>query len=214
MKLKLNIPSFLKDIRLSQHQRFIKAVKDSEDIEFINRQLVGCMLNVSDDIVKQIPRKDFNEIAETLTTILQEKPKVQTTIYHNGIKYGLIPDMQEMTVGEQADLDSMYNVYDKRDKCMAVLYRPITAQTNKGYLIEDYTGKEEPLDLTLDVVIGVDGFFLSILNDCMNITLNSIERDQEVRKILQSSDTSGDGHKIFMHSLRTLFSDMKQMLHV
>ena len=212
MQVKIKIPSTLKDIKLSQHQKFIDSVKDSEDVEFINRQMVACLCNIEPETVKQITRKSFNELVNALNKILLEKPEVQTIIKHNGIEYGLIPSMEDMTVGEQADLDSMYGDYSKRQKVMAILYRPITVKSRGKYLIEDYTGKEQPLDLTMDVVMGADVFFCNILKDCMNITMSYI-KDQEVQaKLSKTLELSGVGTRISIHLLEEMFSELTKRL--
>jgi len=213
MKVKIKIPGTLKDIKLSQYQKFINSVKDSEDAEFINRQMVSCLCDIEPETVKQITRSSFNGLVNSLTKILNDKPSIQTIIKHEGKEYGLIPSMEEMTVGEQADLDSMYGDYSKRQKVMAILYRPITVKSKGNYLIEDYTGKEEPLDLTLDVVMGADVFFCNILKDCMNITLNYIKGEEIQAKLSQTLDLSGSGIKIFIASLEETFLNLKEQLN-
>ena len=212
MEVKIKIPSTLKDIKLSQYQKFVETIKDSEDVEFINRQMVSCLMNIELETVKQITRKSFNELVSVLSKLLNEKPEVQTIIKHNGIQYGLIPSMEEMTVGEQADLDSMYGDYSKRQQVMAILYRPITVKTKKGYLIEEYTGKEKPLDLSLDIVLGADVFFCNILKDCMNITLNYIKGEEVQAKISKHLEKNGTGIRISMLSLEEAFLNLKEQL--
>jgi len=213
MKVKLIVPSSLRDIKLSQYQKFIKATKDSDDSEYINRQLIASLCNLTDDLVLKMSRKDYNSILESLLKILEEKPTVQTNIYHNGIKYGLIPDLQNMTVGEQADLDSIYNDYQKRDKVMAILYRPITVESRGNYLIKEYTGEEEPLDLPMDVVKGAEVFFYNILSDCMIITQSYIKDQEAAIKKLPALAKNGTGIKTFMHSLEGMFLNLKEQLN-
>ena len=212
MKVKIKIPSTLKDIKLSQYQKFIDSVKDSEDAEFINRQMVSCLCDIDVNVIKQITRKSFNELVNALNKLLTKKPEVQTIIKHKGKEYGLIPSMEEMTVGEQADLDSMYGDYSKRQKVMAILYRPITVKSRGNYLIEEYTGKEEALDLSLDVVMGADVFFCNILKDCMNITLSYIKGAEVQEKLSQTLQQNGDGIKTFTHSLEAMFLNLKKQL--
>lgn len=212
MKVKIKIPDSLKDIKLSQYQKFIDSVKDSDDAEFINRQMVSCLMNIEHETVKQITRSSFNELVNVLSKLLNEKPTIQTIIKYNGREYGLIPSMEEMTVGEQADLDSMYSDYSKRQKVMAILYRPITVKSRGNYLIEEYTGKEQPLDLTLDVVMGADVFFCDILKDCMNITLNYIKGVEVQAKLSQTLGKNGGGIKTFTASLEETFLNLKEQL--
>jgi hypothetical protein len=213
MNVKIKVPTSLKDIKLSQYQKFLRTTKDNEDAEFINRQLVGIFCNLTDDLVFSMARKDFVNIVNDLSKVLQETPEVQTKFVYNGIKYGLIPSMEEMTVGEQADLDTIYSDYQKRDKVMAILYRPIKLESRGSYLIEDYTGKEEPLDLSMDIVMGADVFFCNIVKDCMSITLNYIKGAEIQAKILPILEKSGIGIKTFTQSLEETFLSLKEQLN-
>jgi hypothetical protein len=213
MNVKIKVPTSLKDIKLSQYQKFLRTTKDNEDAEFINRQLVGIFCNLTDDLVFSMARKDFVNIVNDLSKVLQETPEVQTKFVYNGIKYGLIPSMEEMTVGEQADLDTIYSDYQKRDKVMAILYRPIKLESRGSYLIEDYTGKEEPLDLSMDIIMGADVFFCNIVKDCMSITLNYIKGAEIQAKILPILEKSGIGIKTFTQSLEETFLSLKEQLN-
>jgi hypothetical protein len=213
MNVKIKVPTSLKDIKLSQYQKFLRTTKDNEDAEFINRQLVGIFCNLTDDLVFSMARKDFVNIVNDLSKVLQETPEVQTKFVYNGIKYGLIPSMEEMTVGEQADLDTIYSDYQKRDKVMSILYRPIKLESRGSYLIEDYTGKEEPLDLSMDIVMGADVFFCNIVKDCMSITLNYIKGAEIQAKILPILEKSGIGIKTFTQSLEETFLSLKEQLN-
>lgn len=118
-----------------------------------------------------------------------------------------------MTVGEQADLDSMWNDYDKRGKCMAVLYRPITSKSRGNYLIEEYTGKEEELDLPMDIVKGAEVFFYNILNDCVSYIQKCTEAVEFQTNLSQTLAKSGDGISQSMDLLRATFSDLKKQLN-
>lgn len=213
MNVKIKVPTSLKDIKLSQMQKFLRTTQDNEDDEFINRQLVGIFCNLTDDLVFSMARKDFVNIVNDLSKILQETPEVQTNFVYNDIKYGLIPSMEEMTVGEQADLDTIYSDYQKRDKVMAILYRPIKLESRGSYLIEDYTGKEKPLDLSMDIVKGADVFFYNIVKDCMSITLNYIKGAEIQAKISPILAKNGIGIKTFTQSLEATFLSLKEQLN-
>lgn len=212
MNLKIKIPTSLSDIKLSQYQKFIRQTKDKEDSIYIVRQLVSIFCNLNDNLVLKMTKKDFNNIVDVLTSILNEKPEVKHIIKYNGIEYGLIPDVSKMTVGEQADLDSMWNDYDKRGKCMAVLYRPVTAKSRGNYLIEEYTGKEDELDLTMDIVKGAEVFFYNILNDCVNFIQKCTEEEEFQTNLLQVLGKNGDGINQSMDLLKATFSDLKKQL--
>ena len=213
MKVKVTIPTSLKDIKLSQYQRFVKAVKDSEDEVFIGKQIVSIFCNIPEHLVDKVERKMYNKIVNDVSQVLQQDSQVITKFKLDGKFYGLIPSIDSMTVGEQADLDALYNDYEKRDKVMAILYRPITVQSRGKYLIAEYTGNEEPLDVTMDIVKGADVFFCNILNDCISYIKNCIEKEVMQTKKLQILEKSGVGTVQFMESLKETFSILKQQLN-
>jgi hypothetical protein len=213
MQVKVTIPTSLKDIKLSQYQRFIKEIKDSEDEDFIGRKIVSIFCKIPEHLVDKVERKTYNKIVNDVSQVLQQDANVITKFNLNGKFYGLIPSIDSMTVGEQADLDAMYNDYEKRGKVMAILYRPITMQSRGKYMIAEYTGKEEPLDVSMDIVKGADVFFCNILNDCISYIQNCIEKEVTQTKKLQVLEKSGIGTAQFMESLKETFSILQRQLN-
>jgi len=213
MKVKLTIPTELKDIKLSQYQKFIKTTKDSEDNNFIARQMVAIFCDIPDDIVDSIKAKDYEGIVNDISKVLEEQPKHVERFKMNGIEYGFIPKLDDITVGEKADLDNNFQDVKNFDKAMAVLYRPIVLKQGKTYEIQSYTGKEGPLDVTLDIAFGANVFFLTLMNDLLNSTLNFIEHQvAHNQKVSQLLEKNGIGIAASMHSLKSLFSDMSMTL--
>lgn len=213
MKVEIIIPS-LSDIKLSQYQKFLKTTKDIEDIDFIHRQLVGIFCNLSDDIVSKITKKSFDSVVADLTKTLSQKDNqsLKTIVKHNGIEYGFIPDLDNITVGEQADLSSFVTDWQTMDKAMGVLYRPITLKRKEAYLIEDYKGDNISLDLPLDVALGAYFFFVSLAKDLLNCTPNYIISQVKQDKKSMSLVESGGGITAFTRSLKETFSTLSVLL--
>jgi len=210
MKVKLTIPTELKDIKLSHYQKFIKTTQGSEDSNFVARQMVAIFCGISDELVDSIKAKDYEDIVKDISSVLEQEPKLIDKFKMGGVEYGFIPDIEEITVGEKADLDN--NLKDVKDfhKAMAVLYRPITLKKGGTYLIEDYTGKETPLDVSLDIAFGANGFFLSLIKDLLTSTLNFIENQAEDNpKLSQLLEKNGIGTAHSMHSLKETFNNLK-----
>jgi hypothetical protein len=215
MRVKLKVPTSLKDIRLSQYQKFVKVTKDSEDDNFINRQLVSIFCNLSDELVDKMSKKAFNEIVVLLTNMLDEKPDLVSIINHNGRQYGFIPKIDtDISVGEHADIETMMGDWSKMDRVMAILYRPITVKKNDKYLIEEYTGKEEPLDLTMDIVYGSLFFFLNLLSDCLTCIQSFISQQVEQPKNKKILESNGVGITRSMDYLKEISEDLKKSLNL
>ena len=151
-------------------------------------------------------------IVKTITSIISTKDTLKPIIEHDGKRYGFIPSLDDITVGEQADIDAWINDWQKMDKVMAVLYRPITHERNGKYLIEEYTGKERPLDLSMDIVQGALVFFYNLLNDLLSYTQNYLKEAAHQTKASQILAQNGVGIKTFTESLEGIFFDLKQSI--
>jgi len=213
MKLKVKIPTDLSDIKLSQYQKFIRTTKDSEDDAYIARQMVAIFCNLSDKLVDSIKAKDYNGIIEDINKVLTQEPKFKTTFRHEGIKYGFIPDIEDITVGEKADLDTFLQDVQKMHLAMGVMYRPIKSQVKNKYLIEDYSDKNKGLDVTLDIALAANGFFLNLMHDLLNYTQSYIEVEVAHNpKLSQTLEENGVGTTAFINSQKGIFSDLKRLV--
>jgi len=215
MKVEIIEPTTLNDIKLSQYQKFLRTTKDSEDIEFVNRQIVGIFCDLPDEVVKNITRKSFDELAENITKLLGgvKYCKLKRVIKHNGIEYGFIPNLDEITVGEQADISEYIKDWQKMDKALGVIYRPLQVKRKENYLIQDYKGNEEPLDLPLDVALGAYFFFVNLLKDLLTCIPNYIAEEVALDESLQNLEVNGVGITQSMESLREICLDLKMSLN-
>ena len=213
--MKVTVPTSLSDIKLSQYQKFIRTTKDSKDDNFVARQMVGIFCNLTDEQVKNIAANSFDDLVNSITSVLIKEPEFKSTFNLDGVDYGFIPNLDEITLGEKVDLDSYYQDLETMDKAMAVLYRPIKIKKRDKYLIEAYTGDSNSIDPTLDIVFGANFFFLNLMNELLNYIPNFIE--QEVvhnQKALQILEQNGDGIVAFTNSLREMFEDLKKLLNL
>lgn len=214
-RIKITIPTKLSDIKLSQYQKFARTTKDSEDDKFIARQIVGIFCNLPDNVVGQIKAKDFEGIVLSITNVLNQKPEFKTKFKKDGVEYGFIPKLDDITVDEKSDLDIYLTDMDKMDKAMSVMYRPIKTQTNKGYLIEDYDEEVEGLDVTLDIAFGANVFFSSLMKDLLNFTQSFISDQVEHNpKVLQTLEANGVGITAFTNSLEETFLNLKTLVNL
>ena len=195
MEIKITIPSDASEIRLSQHLRWLKETKDIEDEHLKEKKLVAICCNLDEDLVNKIPRRQFKEIVLTLVEALGKKYGLVRRFKLDGVEYGFIPKLEDITVGEQADLDAYFKSDETYDKAMAILYRPITSSRGSTYLIEEYEADGRSLDVPMNVVNGAISFFLTLQKILENYTLNSIQSMVERQKKPKHSEKNGDGIK-------------------
>ena len=164
-------------------------------------------------VLSDIPKKLINELAIGDVAILlkrisdlqaKENTKLNKIITINDIKYGFHPNLEELTLGEYADIETYLNngLEDNIDKIMAVLYRPITEEVEGKYSIEAY-GKsdlrmraEKFKKMKAKDISNCLLFFWTFVKELSNILpLYLMERNQMmIDKLSQSNlQTSGVG---------------------
>ena len=209
MKLELNIPTELKEIKLSQYQNFLKVVKSNDDNEFLNQKMVQIFCDIDLKDVAEIRFKDVTDITTNLTNMFDVKQhKFINRFKLGGVEFGFIPNLEDITFGEYTDLDTYIVDWDTMNKAMAVLYRPIIKNGLNGtYEIEEYNGSINYSDVMkhapLDVVFGANVFFYNLGKELLKSTMNYLENNKEVQNILQS-ETLGENGDGIIQSMQLL----------
>tara|TARA_R100001460_G_C3486718_1_gene168877 strand:- start:63 stop:707 length:645 start_codon:yes stop_codon:yes gene_type:complete len=131
------------DVTLDKWVKLISVkerTKSEEALEIIS--------TLSDMPIKLIKELSINDVAIILQKVakLQEETKsnLKKIIKINDVKYGFHPNLEEITIGEYADIETYFKngIENNLPKLMAVLYRPITEIDGDNYSIEAY-GKSD-----------------------------------------------------------------------
>jgi hypothetical protein len=215
MKINITVPSDLSDIKLSQYQKYIKTIKGrEEDVDFLNRQLVGVFCDISDELVGKIRKIDFNATVQSISDALSQKANFVTRFKLDGVEYGFIPSLEDITVDEQADIDGFLKDIKTYGKAAAVMYRPIKSKYKDTYLIEDYKGGGEELDVSLEIMLGCIDFFFDLQNELLNFTLNFIDQEVEQSpKLSAILGQNGLGIKTSTHLQKEMFLNLKRSVN-
>ena len=136
MKVKILVPETLAEITLEQYQKFLKISKDNEDSLFLQQKMIEIFCNISLKEVLNIKHSSIIKIISHLNKLFEQKPKFKTTFKRGDLKFGFIPQLDDITFGEYVDLDSTLTDWETMDKAMGVLYRPITLEQSHKYIIE------------------------------------------------------------------------------
>lgn len=181
MTKEIIVPSELNDITLRQYQAFLEK---GDDIK--NEELISIFCNITVAEALQLPINVFEiaavRIVEVLTTAQQDIEHTQTFDL-NGVRYGLIPNLEEITYGENKDLTTYLSDWKTMDRAMAVIYRPIVKTLNNTYEIEKYEGtskhREAMQHMPLNYVIGANSFFYNLTEALLFAIPNYLKRVQE-----------------------------------
>ena len=168
MKVELNIPDDLSEIRLEQYQKYYKLVKDQEPSDFIDQKTleIFCDIDLRDTV--NIAYKDVKEVLTAINDIFKGNHKLIQRFTLAGVEFGLHPDIENMNWDEYADSNLYHDVHEWH-RLMAIFYRPITQRKGDKYMIEDYQGTDKFAEVMkhapLDVVFGLQVFFYNLLKE-------------------------------------------------
>ena len=217
MKIEINVPTSLNEVTLGQYQKYLKIAENNSDGNFLDAKMIEifCGIPLSDSY--KLKMSSASAIVDILSELINQTPKHTERFQINGIEYGFIPDLDEMSLGEYIDLDNNVSSWEQMHLAMNVLYRPIKTSKLGKYNIEEYDVKnpEAMKDMPLGAAIGSVFFFYNLgIELSKHIVLYS-NNQQEIQDIQgqQISEKNGVGINQFMLSLTGVLNDLKISLN-
>lgn len=131
-----------KDVTLEKWQQLVLGKKKSKTQEA--KETIKALSTLPIKLVEEMSLSDVAAIFEKLSN-LQIEGKLKKVFEIDGIEYGFLPDLDEITLGEWADIEHyIKDGIDKNmHKIMAVLFRPITSKEGKMYSVQAYKDGRE-----------------------------------------------------------------------
>ena len=216
MKVEINVPDSLSEIRLEQYQKFVKLYDGEVTEEFMALKMLEIFCGVKLSDAYNMRFKDVDGVTHLLTDLLNEKPQLRRTFKMDGVEYGFIPNLDDMSFGEYIDLDTYLGDWQNIHKAMAVLYRPIKDKHGERYNIVPYEviDSETMRKMPMDAVLGSVLFFYRLGMDLSKAMIHYLE-EQEESRIVQylNSEESGVGISQYTHSLRAILDDLRISLN-
>ena len=191
------------DVTLENWLKLIEVETESKSKEAL--ETITALSDIPKQLIKELGIQDvaviMNRIAELQA---KEDGKLKRIIEVEGKEYGFHPDLDSITLGEYADLETFIKngIENNMPEVMAILYRPITAKGENGvYTIAAYDGNisiraEEMKKMSAEQVQSSLVFFWNLGNELSKILpLYLMERLNKMGKNLQvkTSQKSGDG---------------------
>ena len=182
MKLTLNIPESLKEINLNQYQQWLKIAEGEEMTDFIKQKMIEIFCGVNLKQVLQIKATDIESIVNDLNNLFKQDVKLTDRFKLDGLEFGFIPKLDDMSFGEYVDLDTYLADWQQMDKAMSVLFRPVTFTKKNKYLIEEYESstKYNLKEMTLDIVFGSLVFFYNLRSELQKHILSYLANQTEI----------------------------------
>jgi len=224
--MEFTIPATLRDVRLSQWQRYIDVYdknKDEDATEFLNKKVLEIFCDIKLSDVDKIGLNVFDDTLVHLSSVLNSKPELSQTFKLEGtdgvvVEFGMIPNLDKMSYGEFIDLEK-YLFSDKDlHKAMAVLYRPVKFKSKDKYLIHEYKGTSYMADVMkdtpLDVAISARVFFYRLATKLGNYTMAyTLKQLQEKNQNKQDKDSVKNGETIkqYLLSLEKMLEESEKL---
>ena len=108
------------------------------------QETIAAVSDIPKNLIKELPLRDVAIIMSKIAELQSEQDTtLKKTFKIDGIEYGMHPDLSEITLGEYADIETFIKdgLEKNMPEIMAVLFRPITEQTDTGiYTIAAYDG--------------------------------------------------------------------------
>lgn len=217
--MKINIPENLNEITIKQFFDFKKCCDTNQDDQYLRLAMVSIFCDVSVEDIKKISSKDFIDISNQLTNVLKETPTHIERFIINGVEFGFIPNLENITAGEYIELDTLFKDEETYLEQMAVMYRPIVSKHKNLYRIEPFESVEKHKDIMIaapiSAYLGSKVFFCNLLNELLeSFQLFLIMGGKEVTDLGEVLATNGVGINQFIQSLEVLSLNLKKQLNL
>lgn len=216
MRVKLEIPTDLSEVKLHQYQKYLKIQENNSDDTFLASKMIEvfCGLDLKDAF--KMKATDVYRITAILAEMFEQKPKLVQRFTMDGVEYGFIPNLDDMSLGEYIDLDTHLSDWQNMHLAMAVLYRPIKQKLKHKYLIQDYEAKdqEKMKNMPMDAVLSSMLFFYRLGIDLSQVMTSYLEQEEDKTIALRDSlEQSGVGIHRFTHSLKGILEGLNISLN-
>ena len=151
MKVKIKKKGKVKNFKLIDSWKDVTLEKWVKLMEFHKltktkeaEETIAALSNIPKKLIKELALKDVAILMSSLAELQQDKKSsLKRIIEIDGKRYGFHPNLDDITLGEWADLETFMksNMEKNMAEIMAILYRPIIEETASGvYTIEAYNG--------------------------------------------------------------------------
>ena len=214
MELKIKIPTCLSEITLRQYKAFLKVQETEKNDKIYSAKVINIFCKVKMEDVMLLKLNDVTDITNTIYKLFEQKPSLVSKFKLNGVEYGFIPQLDDISFGEYIDLDTYIGDWDNIDRAMNVLYRPVLVKLKEKYSIDKYVieNHKHLEDMPMSAVLSSIFFLLNLGMELSTVMMNSLDLDKEANKDLiefLNLDKSGDGINQYTHSLKAILDDLK-----
>ena len=209
MKVKIKKEGKVKEFKLISSWEDVTMEKWLKLIDFQEgtkseeaEETIAALSNIPKKLVKELALKDVAVIMSKIAELqAKQDSSLKRIIEIDGKEYGFHPDLDSITLGEYADIETFIKngIEKSLPELMAVLYRPIKEKKNDIYIIAAYDGDirlraEEMKKMSAQQVQSALVFFYHLGKELL-LTLPSFltERLKEMKMQLQQNPLQKSG---------------------
>ena len=176
------------DVTLEKWIKLVDYHKLSKSEEAL--ETIKALSNIPKKLIKELELNDIAIIMRKISELQQKQDSsLKRIIEIDGKRYGFHPNLDSITLGEWADLETMIKIDIEKQlpEIMAILYRPLVEEKNDVYTIKAYDGDiriraEQMKQMSAEQVQSALVFFYTFANESLE-TLQSFltERLKETK---------------------------------
>ena len=198
MKVKIKKEGKVKEFKLISSWEDVTMEKWLKLIDFQEgtkseeaEETIAALSNIPKKLVKELALKDVAVIMSKIAELqAKQDSSLKRIIEIEGKEYGFHPDLDSITLGEYADIETFIKngIEKSLPELMAVLYRPIKEKKNDIYIIDAYDGDirlraEEMKKMSAQQVQSALVFFYHFAKELsMILPLYLMEQMKEMKK--------------------------------
>jgi hypothetical protein len=185
------------DITLGNYQNFVGI--ENPQGEYALMMLYG----VDRATLRGLPQETVTSMIEGIDKLAGETEWTFTPTFKlDGVTYGFIPDLDNISYGENKDICNYISNWETMHNAMAVLYRPIKTNifnrpkiVRGKYQIEEYSGSAKTADkmkkMPLEVCFGAHVFFYNLTKELLHYIPNytGIITEKDLQAMQQNGET-------------------------
>jgi hypothetical protein len=221
-EIKLLVPNSLHEITLGQYQSYLASIENldaEKDVEEINRKLIEEFCGLEPDQVNLLPLTSVESLLKVISAAFSEEFELIRHFEIEGVKFGFIPKLDDMSLGEYIDLESTFGEWHKMHKAMAILYRVVNFEKGEKYTINSYETNEELAEamkmMPLSVVMSCMVFFyrlgMELTQATLNYTQKVMKENNTTSQLKEALEQSGVGISQFTDSLREMSEGLTKL---
>ena len=189
------------DVTLGRWIKLIKLKGLSKTKEA--KETIAALSDIPKNLIDKLALKDIVVLMSKLSEMQENKgSSLKNIISVEGNKYGFHPDLDSITLGEYADLETFLKdgVENNLPELMAILYRPIVEETSSGvYTIDAYDGNisiraEEMKKMSAEQVQSALCFFFLLGRELlMTLPFVLTQQQKEMTQLLHQIHSQKNG---------------------